>query len=278
MNSKYGPWALVIGGSEGIGRALVEKLAAQGINVAFTARKRGPLEETTTAVRAASPDVDLRTLSQDITAPDMMMQIEALTADLDIGLLIYNAGAMNRVPEFLDDTIEGHLHTIRLNCEGPTRLCHYFGRKMRDRGAGGIMLMSSVSALVGSWGTAVYGGTKAFDLMLCESLWYELKDHNIDVLCLVVGGTHTPSHERLMLGRNKVADDPADVAQQGLDNLTRGPVSYVRSLQPQLDMFLGRDRGTVVQSFGDYARAFFTPKEGLQDANIQPFDPSETAR
>ena len=189
MNSKYGPWALVIGGSEGIGRALVEKLAAQGINVAFTARKAAPLEETAVAVRRAFPGIQVRTLSQDITAPDMMAKIGAFTQDLDVGLLIYNAGAMNRVPEFLDDTIEGHLHTIRLNCEGPTRLCHHFGRKMRERGQGGIMLMSSVSALIGSWGTAVYGGTKAFDLILCESLWYELKSHNIDVLCLVVGGT-----------------------------------------------------------------------------------------
>jgi len=144
MNGKYGPWALVIGGSEGIGRALVEKLAAQGINVAFTARKVAPLEETAVAVRTAYPGIRVRTLSQDITAPDMMAKVEAFTRDLDVGLLIFNAGAMNRVPEFLDDTVEGHLHTIRLNCEGPTRLCHHFGRKMRQRGGGGIMLMSSV--------------------------------------------------------------------------------------------------------------------------------------
>src|SRR5262249_9627817 len=139
MNGKYGPWALVVGGSEGIGRALVEKIAAQGINVAFTARKNAPLEETASAVRKRSPGVHVRTLSQDITAHDMMAKIEAFTADIDVGLLIYNAGAMNRVPEFLDDTIEGHLHTLRLNCEGPTRLCHHFGRKMRARGGGGIM-------------------------------------------------------------------------------------------------------------------------------------------
>jgi short-subunit dehydrogenase len=273
MNRKYGPWALVIGGSEGIGRALVEKLAAQGINLAFTARKVAPLEETAATIRGAYPSIQVRTLSQDITSPDMLAKIEAFTRDLDIGLLIYNAGAMNRVPEFLDDTVEGHLNTIRLNCEGPTRLCHHFGRKMRERGGGGIMLMSSVSALIGSWGTAVYGGTKAFDLMLSESLWYELKPHKIDVLCLVVGGTHTPAHERLMPGRNKVADDPADVAQQGLDNIDKGPVVYVRSLQPQLDVFLNRDRRTAVQNFGDYARQFFAPRADLRDANIHPFDP-----
>jgi short-subunit dehydrogenase len=278
MNTKYGPWALVIGGSEGIGRSLVEKLAAQGLNIAFTARKVAPLMETTAAVTAAHPNIQVRSLSQDITASNMMERIEDFTKDLDIGLLIYNAGAMNRVPEFLDDTIDGHLHTLRLNCEGPTRLCHHFGRKMRDRGGGGIMLMSSVSALIGSWGTAVYGGTKAFDLMLCESLWYELKPHNIDVLCLVIGGTRTPSHERLMPGRNKVADDPADVAQQGLENIDKGPVVYVRSIQPQLDMFFNRDRTSAVQAFGDYARGFFLPQPDLQDANVRPFDPLEVVR
>jgi uncharacterized protein len=272
MHSKYGPWALVIGGSEGIGRALVEKLAANGLNVAFTARKLPPLEETAAAVRKTYPNIQVQTLSQDITRPDAMAQIDAFTMNLEVGLVIYNAGAMNRVPEFLDDTVEGHLHTIRLNCEGPMRLCHHFGRKMRDRGGGGIMLMSSVSALIGSWGTATYGGTKAFDLMLCEGLWYELQPHNIDVLCLVVGGTHTPSHERLMPGRNKVADNPADVAQQGLDNIDKGPVFYVRSIQPQLDVFLNRDRRKSVQYFGDYARQFFAPRVDLQDANTKPFD------
>ena len=79
-----------------------------------------------------------------------------------------------------------------------------------------------------------------------------------------------------MPGRNKVADDPADVAQQGLDNIDKGPVFHVRSIQSQLDVFLNRDRRTTVQNFGDYARQFFAPRADLQDANTRPFNPSES--
>jgi len=270
LQSKYGPWALVIGGSEGIGRELVLKLAAEGINVAFTARKPGPLEDTAVAVRAQSPDVQVRTLSQDVTSRDMMEQIQAFTADIEVGLLIYNAGAMNRVPYFLDDSLEGHLHTIRMNCEGPMRLCYHFGHKMRSRGGGGIMLMGSVSGLVGSPRTAVYGATKAFDMSLAESLWYEMKRDNIDVMCMVIGLTATPSHERLMPGQKLSADTSEEVAQQGLDNLGKTPVWYVKSIQPQLKKFYSSDRLNLVKAFGDYTAGFFDPGDG-PIANEQPF-------
>jgi short-subunit dehydrogenase len=272
MDKKYGPWALIIGGSEGIGRELALKLAARGLNTALTARKPAPLEETAAAVKRQSPGREVRTMSQDVTATDMLAKIEAFTADIDVGLLIYNAGAMNRVPYFLSDNLDGHLHTIRMNCEGPTKLCYHFGHRMRKRGGGGIMLMSSPSGLIGSPRTATYGATKAFDLLLAEALWYEMAEDNIDVMCLVVGLTATPSHERLMPGQKLDADTPEEIAQQGLDNFGKTPVWYAKSLQPRLDVFLNPDRRQVVKSFGDFAASFFNPGNKGIIANEKPFE------
>jgi short-subunit dehydrogenase len=171
-------------------------LAAQGLNIALVARKRPALEEAAAALRGASK-VEVRTLSQDMTAPDATDAIREFTSDIDVGLMVYNAGAMDRITTFLGDSIEGHLHTLRLNCEGPTRMCHHFGGRMRDRQRGGIVLMSSVSGLAGSYGVPIYGATKAFDMILGEGLWYEFKDFGVSVLTAVLGSVSTPSHERL---------------------------------------------------------------------------------
>jgi hypothetical protein len=55
-------------------------------------------------------------------------------------------------------------------------------------------------------------------------------------------------------------------------------VWYVKSLQPQLESLLRRDRRAIVETFGDFVRDFFKPKEGLKDANTRPYDPSEAVR
>lgn len=56
---KYGPWALVVGGSEGIGESYARKLAAQGFNLVLTARKTGPLqalaEDLSTGAHRSAP-------------------------------------------------------------------------------------------------------------------------------------------------------------------------------------------------------------------------------
>jgi short-subunit dehydrogenase len=272
FKDKYGPWALIIGGSEGIGVCLGEKLAAKGLNVALTARKQATLDEAAAAVRKAGK-VEVRTLSLDMTAPDMMARMSAFTKDMDIGLVIYNAGAMDRVTTFLGDTIDGHLHTIRLNCEGPARIAHHFGEKLKARGRGGFVLESSLSALAGSWGVPIYGATKAFDLMLAEGLWYEWKDFGIDVVCVVIGGTRTPSSDRLMGDRIANPMESEQVAQEILDNVANGPVYYVSGIQQIVPHLTAPDRRAAVVAFGDNAKDFFKT-----DVNRKPYDPNAVVR
>ena len=259
FKDKYGPWAIIVGGSEGIGRALGEKLAAEGLNLLLVARKKGPLEEAAAAARAKG-DVEVRLLQQDMTAPDMMENLESRSKDLDVGLLIYNAGAMDRVTTFLGDTLEGHLHTLRLNCEGPVRLCHHFGGRMVARGRGGIILMSSASGLAGSYGVPVYGATKAFDLILGEGLWCEFRESGVAVLCAVLGLVHTPAHERLMGQALPFGANAAETAQEVLDNIENGPTLYSRSVSSLLPVLQNPDRRKAVAEMADASRKFFTGK------------------
>ena len=87
----YGPWALIVGGSEGIGEHLARKLGAAGINLVLIARKPEPLAETARAIRTQS-DVEVRTLQLDIARDDMLERVREVTNGLDVGLLVHNVG------------------------------------------------------------------------------------------------------------------------------------------------------------------------------------------
>jgi short-subunit dehydrogenase len=222
FSTQYGPWALVLGASNGIGAAFAQQIAERGVNVVLVARTVGPLEETAQAIATAT-GVETRALAVDLTADDMLGQLAAGTEDLDVGLVVYNAGA-DQVDYFLRRPQSDADFIVRLNCVGPTNVAYHFGRRLTARGSGGLILVSSLASLSGCAGTAVYSASKAFDQLLAESLWFEWAPFGVDVLCLLAGVTDTPSF------RNAGADpqehggmDAADVAREGLENVGNGP-------------------------------------------------------
>ena len=146
---------------------------------------------------------------------------------LEIGLLVYNAAASS-VGRFLDIPIENHLRAVDVSARGPVLLAHAFGGAMADRGRGGIILMSSLTAFQGTPLVASYGATKAFDLVLAEGLWGELRERGVDVLACCAGATLTPGYERATppgsaAGWAPNPQRPADVARKALDALGRRP-------------------------------------------------------
>lgn len=223
--SKYGPWAVVAGGSEGVGAEFARQLAAAGINLVLIARKPGPLTETADSYRALG--VEVRTLTMDLVAADAVDQIADATSDLEVGLLIYNAGANTCSEHFLDGELSEFARVIDLNINSMLALVQHFGRPMRERRRGGILMVGSMAGYLGSMRHTVYGGVKAFGRIFAESLWLELRDYDVDVLELVLGVTRTPAMERVGLNFDvpgmRVAE-PADVAREGLEHLPHGPV------------------------------------------------------
>jgi short-subunit dehydrogenase len=113
-----------------------------------------------------------------------MATVVDATAGLDIGMLMYNAGADPNYEPFLDNAVEVALGMVQRNCIVPLQMCHHFGAAMVDRGKGGIVLVSSGAGLVGAQNMVAYAATKAFDMVMAESLWAELHDKGVDVLSL----------------------------------------------------------------------------------------------
>jgi short-subunit dehydrogenase len=222
---RYGPWAVIAGGSEGVGESFARQLAEQGINLVLLARREGPLEYLANSIRRAY-DVQVQILPVDLTYPDLVERVRTLTDELEIGLLIYNAGSTigyNRFPDWSSEELE---FMLRLNCHAPVNLAHHFSKGMRERGRGGIIFLSSLAAFTGSAWMSIYPATKAFDQILAEGLWHDLKPDGIDVLCLTLGATKTPSHGDMDFDAwaPGIAMECDDVAREGLENLGKGPI------------------------------------------------------
>ncbi|TDK92599.1 SDR family NAD(P)-dependent oxidoreductase [Mycolicibacterium mucogenicum] len=242
---QYGPWAVIAGGSEGVGAEFAALLARAGVNLVLIARKPGPLQATATRCRELG--VTVRELTVDLTTDEGVDQIISATTDLEVGLLIYNAGANTHSAEFLDGDLTEFQRVIDLNVTTPLRLVHHFGAPMRERRRGGLMLVGSLSGHLGSARHTVYGGVKAFSRIYAEGLWLELREHNVHVLELVLGLTRTPAMERVGLNFDvpgMPASDPADVAREGLANLANGPVHVIsmHAASPAVHATTDRDK------------------------------------
>ena len=138
---------------------------------------------------------------------------------------------------------------VRLNTVGQTLLAHHFGTKMAARGRGGIILMGSLAGNAGSPSVIPYAGAKAFSQIFSEGLWWELKQHGVDVLHVVVGSTDTPAMARLgIVFRQNAADQPEAVARHALANLAKGPVTVVPSMWERFQTLATIDRRAATES------------------------------
>lgn len=229
---RYGPWAVVAGGSEGVGAEIALQLASAGVHLVLLARSPGPLAETAEKVREHG--VEVRTLGLDLTADDALDRIAELTDDIAVGLLVVNAGANSYGHDFVSGDLDRFQRVIDLNITAQLALIHRFGGAMKERRRGGLVIVGSLAGYMGQAQIHVYSAVKAFSRVFCEGLWLELRDHDVEVLHAVLGVTRTPAMERAGLDFDAAGPNvahPAAVASEILDHLGDGPVHIVAGNQ-----------------------------------------------
>jgi short-subunit dehydrogenase len=233
---------VIAGGSEGIGACIAAELARAGINLVLVARKPAPLEALAAEIRAGSA-VDVRTLALDLTDASMLAKVRAATDDVDVGLMVYNAGASHRTGPYLDWPLEDVIRVIRLNVDGQALFAHHFGNRMASRGRGGIVLVGSMAGNAGSPSVVAYAGAKAFSQIFAEGLWWELGQKGVDVLQVVVGPTATPAMARMGITYHEgEAVRSEDVARHALENIGNGPVFVMPELRAGFEQLTTSDR------------------------------------
>ncbi len=222
FREQYGPWAVIAGASVGLGEAFARGLARRGLNLLLIARGQAALDTLAADLRAAH-SIEVRTLAADLARPDLPTAVQEFSANLEVGMLVYNA-AFSTIGPFLDHPVEEHLRVIDVNCRAPLLLAHLFGRAMAGRKRGGIVLMTSTAGSQGGPWIATYAASKAFNLILAEGLWDELAESGVHVVACRAGATRTPGYAASKPRPSKVPLlDPNRVAEKTLAALGRGP-------------------------------------------------------
>jgi short-subunit dehydrogenase len=193
----------------------------------LVARKSAPLDALATDIRQRY-GTEVRTLAIDLTQPDALSAIVAGLEGCMLGMLVYNAGADNKVRPFIERPADESERMVALNVLTPMQLVRHFGPSMVERKQGGIILVSSFASTVGTPGNAVYAASKAFSNVFAEGLWYELGQHGVHVLGMIIGITRTPAMERMGLSFDgiRAPAEPHDLVKEALEHLDKGPTLH----------------------------------------------------
>jgi short-subunit dehydrogenase len=218
LHARYGPWAVVTGASDGIGREFALRLAAGGLDLVIVARRRDVLEQLGTDLEATT-SVRVLPIAADLATPDGVRALVDGTSDLDVGLLVAAAG-FGTSGRFIDAPVDDELGMIDVNCRAVAALAHHFGNRFATAGRGGLVLMSSLLAVQGVPRAANYAATKAYVQSLAEALRLELSPLGVDVVSSAPGPIQSGFARRADMTMS-MAGTPASVAQGTLDALGR---------------------------------------------------------
>jgi short-subunit dehydrogenase len=260
---RYGPRALVAGGANGIGAEYCRQIAATGIGLVILDRDETGLEAIAGELRSLPDAVDVVTAVVDLAqpAPILLDALRQVVGDLEVSLLVANA-AWSPVGPFLETDLTGLLTAIDINCRAPVVLVHELGARMATRGRGGIIVMSSLAAEAGAASVALYSATKAFDLVLAEGLWYELRDRGVDVVAIRPGSTRTPGWQSSQPASGEVTGvmEPADVVRDALAALGTTPsIAAGASNRAAEAMFRSMTRRDVIELMSSITSHHVTP-------------------
>jgi uncharacterized protein len=218
LRARYGPWAVVTGASDGIGRAVAMHLAETGLDLVVVARREEALKAFA-AELMQKHRIEARVLALDLAEPSAADAIVAATAGLEVGLLAAIAG-FGTSGNFVDIPLAAELQMIDVNCRTVVELSHHFARRFVAQRRGGLVLMSSLLAFQGVPRAANYAATKAFIQTFAEGLRLELAPHGVDVVASAPSGVRSGFEARADM-RMGAATTPDIVARQTLQALGR---------------------------------------------------------
>lgn len=220
FKEKYGEYALITGGSSGIGKAIALELAKRGINLILVARRKEELQQAQQEIEALHK-VSVKFIQADLGAAEGISVIKSESEKYQVGLFVPAAG-LEVNGAFEKNDIAKELKVVQLNIASVLELTHHFSRKLVSKRKGGILFVASLSGHMPNPYFANYAGTKAYIVNFAASLYGEFKSKGVDVTVLSPGLTSTPMSKDSGVDWSKTpmtAMAAADVAKIAVDAL-----------------------------------------------------------
>jgi len=252
-------WALISGASTGIGAEFARKLAARGMHLVLTARRRELLEQLAAELHTAH-GTKCEIVVLDLADPESPRQLLETIEQrgITIELLVNNAG-FGQIGEIADADVDRMMEMIRLNIGALTELTYRLLPGMIERGHGAIINVSSVAAFQPVAYMATYAASKAYVLHFSEALWVEAREKGVTVMALCPGTTRTDFFN--VAGANgwlakRRAHSPSQVVRTALKALEKKRQYVIPGWRNYLLALLVRivNRRTVVRESMKYFR------------------------
>jgi short-subunit dehydrogenase len=227
--------ALVTGACSGIGRALALRLGSLGYELILVSNRPAELAAAAQEIGAAH-SVAVHTIASDLARPEAAEELyqSVLGKDLQVDILVSNAGFFF-FGEAVDAALPRANAMLQLHVVTPSLLCTCFGRDMRERGRGHVLIVSSISAWRDFPGISYYGASKKYLRGFARSLRSEMGVYGVNVTCLAPGPTATNLYdpEVVPVKRAKrlgIMMDAATVAEAGLRAMFAGRAEHIPGL------------------------------------------------
>lgn len=218
-------YALITGGSAGIGPELAKLFAQDGYNLVLVARTEADLQNAANQLKQNG--VAVETITKDLFEPHAAFELydEVKAKGIVVEVLVNDAG-QGQYGLFVEADIRRLLDIIQLNISSLTVLTQLFLKDMVARNSGKVLQLASIaSELPGPW-NAVYHATKAYVLSFTEGVIRELKDTGVTMTALQPGATDTDFFNKADMQDSKITDsklsDPVKVAKDGYEALMKG--------------------------------------------------------
>lgn len=258
--AKFGPWALVTGASSGIGEEFARQLAASGLNLILVARRLELLEDLGRDL-TETYGIAYRAVKLDLSRDDFLEALEVATADLDIGLVISNAGTPTP-GKFLTMAHNVLVDSVRLKVMAYLGIAHRFGQRLAKRGRGGLLLVSSIGGLQGIPHVANNAAIEAYVLNLGEALHVEFGKLGLNVTVLLPGPTDTPGIAKQGIAIEDMPMKPMSAHQVVAEGLAALNANRATHIAGRLNRWMAAlmPRGMATRMLGSMMEKIFAEK------------------